>query len=295
MKNGVVIGRGWTQPGGRPHAEAVALDLAGDAAHGATLYTTLEPCAHRSQRGPACADRIVAARLARVVIGMGDPDTRTAGKGAARMREAGVAVTEANLPADDLALSGHACAVIRKRPHVTLKLAMTIDGCIALNDGSSRWITSEVARAHTHRERARSDAILVGGTTLRVDNPSLDVRLAGLDNRSPTRWVLTRSPAPDGWQALASPGDISRMDAVRYLFVEGGAGAAAAFLQADLVDRLLVYRAPIIAGNARSAVSDIGLADLDAAHGRWRLDDTRRLGSDLLEDYSRTCDKKGNI
>jgi diaminohydroxyphosphoribosylaminopyrimidine deaminase/5-amino-6-(5-phosphoribosylamino)uracil reductase len=171
---------------------------------------------------------------------------------------------------------------------VTLKLALSLDGAIAMADGQSRWITGAVARAHGHAQRARADAILVGGGTLRADAPKLDVRLAGLEARSPARWVLSREAAPTGWQRLARPEDIAAMAGVQYLFVEGGAATAAAFLAADLVDRLLVYRAPIVIGSGRPGVADIGLDGLERAHGRWRVVETRRLGNDLLEAYERT-------
>jgi diaminohydroxyphosphoribosylaminopyrimidine deaminase/5-amino-6-(5-phosphoribosylamino)uracil reductase len=287
VRDGIVVGRGWTQAGGRPHAEAMALDQAGDAAHGATLYVTLEPCAHRSARGPACADLVDAAGLARVVAGMRDPDSRTAGEGMARLRAAGIMVEEAELEAGALGLSGHETALTLGRPHVTLKLALSLDGCIALSSGESRWITGAAARAHAHRERARADAILVGGGTLRSDDPALDVRLPGLEDRAPERWVLTRGDAPAGWRGLAAPGDIIGLGDTRYLFIEGGAGAAAAFLADDLVDRLLLYRAPIVIGGGRPGVGDIGLAALGAAHGRWRQTDGRQLGSDRLDVYTR--------
>ena len=287
VKQGRVLGRGWTAAGGRPHAEAVALAETGNAAAGATLYVTLEPCAHLSPRGPSCADSLAASGIARVVIGMGDPDPRTCGAGVARLREAGIDVIEMNSPAAAMRLSGHACQLAHGRPHVTLKLALSLDGCIALASGESRWITGTAARAHCHRERARADAILVGGATLRADRPSLDVRLPGLEGRSPERWVLTCGEVPEGWHRIASPQDIAQMAGVRYLFVEGGAATAASFLRADLVDRLLIYRAPIIIGGGMPGIRDTGLASLADAHGRWELADQRQLGSDRLEVYAR--------
>lgn len=288
MREGRVVSRGWTQPGGRPHAEAVALAAAGEAARGATLFVTLEPCAHRSERGPACADLTAAAGLARVVIGCRDPDPRTAGQGLARLRAARIAVDLADSTACAASLAGYLTRAALGRPHVTLKLALSLDGCIALAGGELQWITGPAARAHTHAMRARADAILVGGGTLRADNPRLDVRLPGLAGRSPARWVLTRGAAPAGWTALPSPAAIGTMADIQYLFVEGGAQTAAAFLAADLVDRLLVYRAPIVIGGGRPGVSDIGLATLVEAHGRWSLADRRPLGSDTLEVYQRT-------
>ncbi len=287
VNQGRVVGRGWTAPGGRPHAEAVALAMAGAAAKDATLYVTLEPCAHDSTRGPSCADLVAQSGLARVVVGCADPDPRTAGKGLERIGSAGI---RAELFASDAAtasLAGYLMQRQQGRPLVTLKLALSLDGCIALASGESQWITGAEARAHGHMLRALSDAILVGGGTLRSDQPRLDVRLPGLEARSPQRWVLTRGDAPEGWNALSSPDAISTMTEVQYLLIEGGAGAAAAFLRAGLVDRLLIYRAPIILGGGRPGIVDIGLTALDQAHGQWRHVDHRALGSDTLDLYSR--------
>lgn len=280
VHDGMVVGSGWTQPGGRPHAEAVALAMAGDKARGATLYVTLEPCAHESPRGPACADLVAAAGLARVVVGCGDPDPRTAGEGLART--GGVLVRSLEC---QRSLAGYLSLRQRGRPHVTLKLATSLDGAIAMASGESQWITGAAARAHCHAMRARADAILVGGGTLRADAPRLDVRLAGLEDRSPDRWVLTHGEAPEGWNALSSPDGIFAMDGVQYLFVEGGAGAAAAFLRAGLVDRLLIYRAPILIGGGQPCIGDIGLTALGDAHGQWCMTERRQLGSDTLEVY----------
>jgi len=171
------------------------------------------------------------------------------------------------------------------RPHVTLKLGLSLDGRIALADGSSQWITGPDARAHAHMERARHDAILVGGRTLRADAPRLDVRLAGLADRSPRRIVLSRGEAPAGWERIGAPEDIATLERVDHLLVEGGAETAAAFLRAGLVDRLLLYRAPILIGSGLAGIGDIGLADLASAHGRWRMTDSRALGVDRLEVY----------
>lgn len=287
VRDGKPIGRGWTQPGGRPHAEAHAIETAGDVT-GATLYVTLEPCAHVSARGPACADMIVAARPARVVIGCRDPDPRTNGKGIARLEAAGIAVTvDVETERARRSMAGFMTRQAKGRPHVTLKLAVSLDGRIALADGTSRWITGPAARAHAHLERAMTEMILVGRGTLEADQPKLDVRLPGLGDRSPRRGVLGHCAAPDGWIAIRRPADIADLDSVDHLLVEGGAGAAAAFLSADLVDRLLIYTAPIIIGSGRSAIGDVGLANLADAHGRWRLADTRALGSDTLTVYER--------
>jgi diaminohydroxyphosphoribosylaminopyrimidine deaminase/5-amino-6-(5-phosphoribosylamino)uracil reductase len=188
-----IVGTGWTKPGGRPHAEAVALGEAGEAARGATLYTTLEPCAHQSPRGPACADLIVAAGIDRVAIALGDPDPRTNGRGIERLRSAGI-VVEVGIEAEAAAqsMAGFFTRLRLGRPYVTLKLAMSLDGKIALPSGESRWITGEEARAHVHLERARTDMILVGRGTYDSDQPRLDVRLPGLEDCSPRRALLTR-------------------------------------------------------------------------------------------------------
>ena len=282
VKDRVVVGRGWTRAGGRPHAEAMALVQAGADARGATLYVTLEPCAHRSQRGPACADLVAEAGIARAVVGVADPDPRTAGAGIARLAAEGIAADLADDEACRASLAGYLAWAALGRPHVTLKLAVTADGLIARPDGSSKWITGEPARAHVHRERARCDAILVGGGTLRADAPRLDVRLPGLEERSPRRLVLTGGEAPPGWQALSGPDQIRGLAEVQYLFVEGGAAVAGAFLAAGLVDRLLLYRAPVEFGEGIAAFRDPGP---DGVPAGWRRADRRRLGSDTLEVY----------
>ena len=291
---GRVIGRGWTQPGGRPHAEAMALAAAGDIARGATAYVTLEPCAHVSPRGPACADALIAAGVARVVACHADPDPRTAGKGFDRLRAAGIVVVDGVRRADAERLNaGFVSRQRHGRPFVTLKLAVSLDGCIALADNTSRWITGERARAHAHLERARSDLIVVGHGTLLADDPALDVRLDGLEDRAPRRGVLSRSLAaiPAGARIgdailLRNLSDLDGDPAVLTVLVEGGAGVATSLLAADRVDRLLIHRAPIVMGGRR-AIGDLGLTGLDAAHGRWRRTATIDLGPDRVEEYDR--------
>lgn len=287
VRGNSVVGRGWTGAGGRPHAEAVALEQAGDLARGATVYVTLEPCAHQSVRGPACADLLVAARPERVVAGVLDPDQRTAGEGLARMRAAGIEAELSGCPACEESLAGYLSIRRLGRPHVTLKLALSLDGGIATAAGESRWITGAAARAHVHSRRALADAIVVGGATWRTDTPRLDVRLPGLERRSPERLVLTRGTVA-GAGTLPSPAAIRDLTGVQYLYLEGGGGAAAAFLADDLVDRLEIYRAPILLGGARPGLGDIGLASLAQAHERWRPVDRRPLGSDWFEAYERT-------
>jgi diaminohydroxyphosphoribosylaminopyrimidine deaminase/5-amino-6-(5-phosphoribosylamino)uracil reductase len=289
VHQGKVIARGWTAAGGRPHAEAAALaGLAPEVVAEATLYVTLEPCAHASPRGPACADLIVAARPARVVVGQHDPDPRTSGAGIARLEAAGIATILLSDPASGRSLAGFLTRQRLGRPWVTLKLALSLDGCIALADGTSRWITGEAARAHVHAQRARHDAILVGGGTWRADAPRLDVRLPGLEARSPRRMVLTRGASPEGVTALPAPEAIAALDGVLHLYVEGGAETAAAFLAADLVDELHLYHAPILIGDGRRSLGALGLASLADAHGRWHLSERRQLGSDTFTAYWRT-------
>ena len=189
VRDGRVIARGWTQPGGRPHAETEALARAGDAARGATAYVTLEPCAHHG-RTPPCAEALVAAGIARCVVAAGDPDARVAGRGLAILRQAGIVVTEGVGEAEARQLNaGFLARIGQGRPLVTLKLAMTLDGRIATAAGESRWITGAAARAHAHGLRARHDAVMVGSGTALADDPRLDVRLPGLAGRLPVRVV----------------------------------------------------------------------------------------------------------
>ena len=285
---GKVVGRGATARGGRPHAEAVALEQAGRKAKGATVCVSLEPCAHPSERGPACADLLLKARPARVVVALKDPDPRTSGKGIRRLRAAGIDVKlGVGRDAAKRSLSGWLTRLELGRPRITLKLALSIDGKIALPSGESKWITGEDARRHVHLERARSDMILVGRGTYLADQPGLDVRLPGLEDRSPRRALLTRGDAVDGWEILRNPRDVCRLHDVNDLLVEGGSATATAFLAEDLVDRILIYRAPIIVGEGKSSFGYVGLDAIADAHGRWNLVDERRLGVDRLEVYER--------
>jgi len=286
--SGRVVGKGATAAGGRPHAEAVALAEAGKRAAGATVYVTLEPCAHESERGPACTDLLLKAQPTRVVIALKDPDVRTSGKGIRRLRRAGVEVTLGVCrEAAKRSLSGWLTRVELGRPRITLKLALSIDGKIALPSGESKWITGEDARRHVHLERAHSDMILVGRGTYLADEPKLDVRLPGLEERSPLRALLTRGDAVDGWETLRNPADVRRLHDVNDLLVEGGSATATAFLTEDLVDRILIYRAPIIVGEGKSSFGYVGLDAVADAHGRWKLVDEQRLGVDRLEVYER--------
>lgn len=287
VKDGTVMARGWTGAGGRSHAEAVALAAVGKAAKGATLYVTLEPCAHISPRGPACADLVAASGLARVVVGCGDPDPRTAGAGIARIRRAGIALELLESPACKASLAGYLTRQRLGRPHVTLKLALSQDGRLARAPGEPHWLTGDIARAHVHAWRAKMDAILVGRGTFEADCPQLNVRLPGLEDRSPDRWLLTRGEAPEGWRALPSPDALDALLPAQFLMVEGGAATARAFLAAGLVDRLMLYRAPIMVGGDLPALPELTEAAL-AGSPEWTRSDHRQLGNDTLDVYERT-------
>jgi diaminohydroxyphosphoribosylaminopyrimidine deaminase / 5-amino-6-(5-phosphoribosylamino)uracil reductase len=288
VKDGRIIGRGWTQPGGRPHAEAVALTQAGQEAKGATAYVTLEPCAHISPRGPSCADSLIAAGVARVVMAAHDPDPRTNGDGVARLRAGGITVACGVRAAEaEAQLAGFLTRLRLGRPHISLKLAVSLDGAIAMADGRSQWITGERARAAAHLERARCDLIVVGRGTWDADAPTLNVRLPGLEDRSPRIGVVGRGdglPAP-----VTHFADLAALtaDPALSLLVEGGMGLAASLLTADLVDQLILMRAPILIGGGRT-LGDIGLADLAHAHGRWAAGAAIMLGPDRIERYTRT-------
>jgi diaminohydroxyphosphoribosylaminopyrimidine deaminase/5-amino-6-(5-phosphoribosylamino)uracil reductase len=193
VKDGVIVGRGWTQPGGRPHAEPVALAQAGEAARGATLYVTLEPCSHVG-KSPPCTDAVIAAGIARVVSAIEDPNPEVAGQGHARLRNAGIAV-DIGLGAAEAARdhAGHFRRIREHRPHVILKLAVSTDDKIALAGHKPVAISGEVAKGRMHLLRAQCDAILVGIGTVLSDDPLLTCRLPGMEARSPVRVVLDRS------------------------------------------------------------------------------------------------------
>ncbi len=324
----VIVGRGWTAPGGRPHAEPQALARAGEAARDASLYVTLEPCSHKGHSAP-CADAIIAAGIKRVFGALEDPDPRVAGQGYARLREAGIDV-HTGLCADRarLDLAGHVSRVTRQRPHVQLKLAVSANGKIAGPGGKALWITGDLARRTGHLMRARSDAIMVGAGTVRADNPDLTCRLPGLAKRSPVRIVMTgrqqlppqtrlldsvthpvwllgsrQPPRPDTLNSavtfLPLPAVLGKVDltaamkelarrGITRLLVEGGARLAAAMLERDLVDEVALFQAPV----------KVDTDGLDALHGlpleyitrspRFVCKSERRIGEDTLFTYIRT-------
>jgi len=219
VRDGRVVGRGWTQPGGRPHAETEALARAGEAAAGATLYVPREPRSHHG-KSPPCVDALLAAGIARAVIAIEDPDPRVSGRGIAGLREAGVE-TVLGVSADEARdlNAGFLLCLAEGRPLVTLKLAMTLDGRIATRTGESRWITGESARARAHLMRARHDAVVVGSGTVLADDPLLNVRLPGLGDWSPLRIVLDgRMRLPLTSSLVASAGEMPTL----LVTLEGG-------------------------------------------------------------------------
>jgi len=278
---------GFTQPVGQSHAEVQALRAAGDAARGATMYVTLEPCNHFG-RTPPCTEAIIAAGVARVVVGVHDPDPRVAGSGIERLRAAGVRVDVGachDIVGEQLAPYLHHRRT--GRPFVVLKLAMTIDGYIAAKSGSGGWITGETARRRVHEMRAESDAIVVGAGTVRADDPQLTVRDA--DGPSPRRIVLGRAPLDARVQpctewngALPELLDELGRDGVLQLMVEGGAKTAASFHAAGLIDRYVFHIAPAVMGGGDGVPAFAGdtaatLADV----WRGRLVSTQVLGDDV--------------
>jgi diaminohydroxyphosphoribosylaminopyrimidine deaminase/5-amino-6-(5-phosphoribosylamino)uracil reductase len=292
--DGQVVGVGGTQPAGEAHAEVVALRRAARLAAGGTAVVTLEPCNHQGRTGP-CVDALLEAGVAAVVYAVSDPNPIAAG-GAQRLTAAGVSV-HSGLLADEVAGGPLREWLHRQRtgrPHVTWKYAASVDGRSAAADGSSQWITGEVARADVHRHRAVADAIVVGTGTVLADDPSLTARLpdGSLTPRQPLRVVVgereisldakvlnddsrtmvirTRDPH-EVLQALSDRTDV---------FLEGGPTLAGAFIRAGLVDRILAYLAPTLLGGPVAAVDDVGVANIGQAR-RWRYDGVKQLGADV--------------
>ena len=281
---------GATAPPGGPHAEVTALELAGDSARGATVYVTLEPCSHFG-RTPPCADALVAAGVGRVVVGVEDPDPKVAGRGIARLREAGVQV---DVGVEGAAVRAHLAPYLKHRrtgrPWVVLKLAATLDGRTAAPDGTSKWITGPLARADVHRLRAESDAIAVGAGTVRADDPELTVR--DFEGPDPLRVVLGRPP--DGARvmpALVHEGDpfvlLDQLGAqgVIQLLVEGGPNVAGQWHRLGLVDQYVLYLAPALLGgdDGRPLLAGPGAATM-ADSWRGKITSVRLIGPDVRID-----------
>lgn len=295
--DGTVVGEGATMPPGGRHAEIGALARAGRLARGGTVVVTLEPCAHTGRTGP-CADALIEAGVARVVVAVPEPTAIAAG-GAERLRAAGVQVELGveQAEAESGALAGWLTGVREHRPAVVWKVAATLDGRVAAADGSSRWITGPAARAEVHRLRATCDAVVVGSGTVLTDDPQLTVRDAeGRDaDRQPLRVVVDRrGRVPAGARVLdgAAPSHRSRASSpaellgelfdrdVRRVLLEGGPTLAAAFLRAGLVDEVVLHLAPTVLGAGSALVGDLGIPTIADALS-LQIDDVGRLGGDV--------------
>ncbi|MFN8053225.1 MAG: bifunctional diaminohydroxyphosphoribosylaminopyrimidine deaminase/5-amino-6-(5-phosphoribosylamino)uracil reductase RibD [Acidimicrobiales bacterium] len=294
------ISEGATREVGREHAEVVALAAAGEGARGGTVYVTLEPCSHSGRTGP-CADALIEAGVARVVVALADPDGRVNGQGIERMRAAGITV-DVGLYEDRVRtqLAPYIKHRTTGRPWVVLKLASSMDGATAAPDGSSQWITSAPARADGHRLRAESDAVVVGAGTVRRDDPSLTVRdyrppvVPESGSVDPLRVVLGVAPST----AKVHPcremkGDLGDVlddlgaDGVLQVLVEGGAQVAGDFHRAGLVDRYVIYLAPALfgGGDARGLFTGFGAYSIDEVW-RGRFESVERVGVDLRIEMS---------
>jgi len=300
VKDGVVVGRGWTGSGGRPHGETEALARAGANAKGATAYVSLEPCSHHGKT-PPCAEALIASGIARVVSATTDPDPRVSGGGHAKLRSAGIAVDEGvQKPQADWLNAGFFLKVRAKRPLFCLKTATTLDGRIALGNGKSQWITGESARRAAHALRARYDAILIGSGTALADDPMLTCRLGGYTGRAKVRVVLDRRGRLPKTSKLLTTADqiptwimtsadvaavateLAERGLTRVL-IEGGGSVAAAFLKARLIDEVAWFRSGSIIGNdGKGAIAALGLADMTALPGFVRQQ-TLVFGGDTLD------------
>ena len=259
VRDDEVVGEGWYEYEGVRHAEVIALEQAGDAARGAILYVTLEPCSHHG-RTPPCADAVVAAGLARVVVGARDPNPVVNGRGIERIRAAGIEVEVL----DDLAArrQNEAWRVWKSlgRPFVTYKAAITLDGRVSFP--GRRWVSGDESRRRVHELRAASDAVAVGMGTVRADAPRLDARDVGAA-RQPRRLAFGRGPLPEGSQLELRTGSLDEelralaAEGVQSLLLEGGPTLATAFLAAGLVDKLLLFVAPVLAGNGPRVLGDL--------------------------------------
>jgi diaminohydroxyphosphoribosylaminopyrimidine deaminase/5-amino-6-(5-phosphoribosylamino)uracil reductase len=283
VNDGEIVGEGVTEAGGR-HAEVVALDAAGDRTRGATLYVTLEPCAHHGTT-PPCTSAILAAGVERVVFGAHDPNPKAAG-GAGELRAAGVDVEFVDWFEARQLNEAWRTWVAKRRPFVIYKVAATLDGRVAVP--GRRWVTGEESRRLVHELRARVDAVAVGGGTARADGPRLDAREVETPKGQPRRLVFSRGPLPAGLDLELRTGPPAEelaalaADGVQSLLLEGGPTLAAAFLEADLVDKVLVFVAPVLAGAGPPPVL---AAALPSPRTLLRLA-SRRVGEDvLLEAY----------
>jgi diaminohydroxyphosphoribosylaminopyrimidine deaminase / 5-amino-6-(5-phosphoribosylamino)uracil reductase len=274
VRDGEVVGEGWHERAGGPHAEVSALEQAGDLARGATLYVSLEPCSTHG-RTPPCVDAILAAGIARVVVGVDDPVQ----DGEAGLRRAGVEVEVADLWAARVQNEAWRTWAAHGRPFVTYKVAVTLDGRVTIP--SARWVSGEQSRRLVHELRAASDAVAVGMGTVRADDPRLDARDVDAA-RQPRRLAFGEGPLPEGSELELRSGALEdelralAADGVQSLLLEGGPTLATAFLERDLVDKLLVFVAPALSGRGQRF-----LGDLSEPRALEHLD-VRKVGRDLL-------------
>jgi diaminohydroxyphosphoribosylaminopyrimidine deaminase / 5-amino-6-(5-phosphoribosylamino)uracil reductase len=318
-----LLGVGWTQRGGRPHAETEALKMAGEKARGATAYVTLEPCAHHGRTGP-CADALVQAGITRVVTAIEDPDPRVSGGGHAILKAAGITVVS-GLCAEEASrdLAGFLTRITRKRPYVTLKIGVSADGKIAAGPGLQTAITGAEVKLRVHLMRAQSDAILVGLSTVLIDDPELTCRLPGMEARSPIRivadtrlsipskaklvktaeqvpvWILSTrkgnvsagitvidcKQTERGWVDFADAFQRLGECGINRLMVEGGSHISHSLLEADLVDEVQLFQSPVVIGpQGTDAIADMPLSRLDI---RFKHSAKETLGTDTLTVYER--------
>lgn len=318
VNRGEVVGEGAHLRAGEAHAEVFALRMAGERARGADIFVTLEPCVHQG-RTPPCVDAVIAAAPARVWVAMLDPNPLVAGRGIERLRAAGIAVELGLMNTAAATLNrGFISRMTRVRPWVTLKIAASLDGRTAMANGESQWITGAAARADVHRLRARSGAVLTGVGTVLADDPQLSVRDLPFDVRQPDRivldsaarapvhaavwhegarrfWVTGQTPAarPDGVEVLSVARDadgrlvlpevLAALAArgVNDILVEAGAGLAGAFLQARLIDELIIYMAPTLLGDAARPLARLPGLDRLADRVALQFTEVRLVGSDL--------------
>lgn len=329
----VVVGRGWTARGGRPHAETIALEAAGSAAKGATVYVTLEPCAHKGETG-SCAEALVAAGVGRVVSAMEDPDKRVAGKGHKLIADAGIPLTTGVLAEQAAwAHAGHIARVTKGRPHVTLKLAISADGMIGKREGERMIITGKAAFDAVQAMRTESDIVLIGIGTALIDDPRLTVRLPGMAGRSPVRVVLdatarlkpgsnlvqTAKDVPlivfvgseaieerrnelvdAGARVVEADDGAGNIDIAAVLtllakegfsrvLAEGGSQVASSLVSEDLIDEVVLFRAPVVVGaDGVRALGGYALSAIERSP-RYRQIESATLGEDQMRRYRRAA------